>query len=142
MSPTGVPQHRDEGQLGRGLLRELSVEFEHFGGLAGRPSDDSSDDLGADWMKQIIDSRDHSEVPAPSAKGPKEVIVIFSARPNQPAISGDDVHADRVVGGPAPAPSQVTKSSPQGETCDARERNEAKDRRKPMKLSLAIHIAQ
>lgn len=80
--------------------------------------------------------------PPPPPQAPEEVRVLVAAGPHQACVGGHHVHSHDVVRRPAPTPRQVAEATPQGESGDAGERDEAEDGSEAVHLRFAIHVTE
>ena len=138
----GDPHRGHQGQLRRRLRRRLAEHLEDPGGLLGAPRHGAREDLGPERVEDVLDTRQHAEVPASPTEAPEEVGVLLLARVHEPPVGGHDVHGPDVVARPPESARGVPEAAAQGEPGDARGGDEAEDGRQPVELRLPVHVAE
>jgi hypothetical protein len=91
-------------------------------------------------MQAIGDGGDDAEVAAATLQCPEQVWMLVGARRDQLAIRRDDVVGEGVVAGQTMLSHEPADAPAEGETGDARRRDETTGGRETMCLSLAIEL--
>ena len=95
-------------------LQEVAAGAERQGALVGAPEEEPEVHLRADGVQAVLEGRDDPEIAPAPAQGPEEVGVLLGRGAQEPAVGGDHLHGEEVVGGQAVPCGTASRSRPPG----------------------------